>query len=82
MTTGGADALECLLRRIGIADSEFTTDTGAGRVHLYAGGDGTNSFMAGGTFAPATSLWSHPTKLANYDVMLCRARGAPASSTT
>ena len=49
VTTGGSDALECLLRRIGIADTEFTTDAGAGRVHLYAGGDGTNSFMAGGT---------------------------------
>ena len=48
MTTGAADALECLIRRIGIADSEFTTDGGAGRVHLYAGGGGTNSFMAGG----------------------------------
>ena len=58
VTTGGSDALECLPRRIGLADSEFGTDGSAGRVHLYAGGDGTNSFMAGGNFAPATTLWS------------------------
>ena len=69
MTTGGADALECFLRRIGIADTEFTSDAGTGRVHLYEGGDGTNSFMTGGTFSAATTLWSSPTKLANYDMI-------------
>jgi hypothetical protein len=75
VTTGGADALECLLRRIGIADSEFTTDAGAGRVHLYAGGAGTNSFSAGGTFSPATALWSSPTKLASYDALVMSCEG-------
>ena len=76
VTTGGADALECLPRRIGIADSEITNDAGAGRVHLYAGGDGTNSFMAGGAFAAATTLWSNRTKLANYDVVLLSCEGS------
>jgi hypothetical protein len=76
VTTGGADALECLPRRIGIADSEITTDAGAGRVHLYAGGDGTNSFMAGGTFSAATTLWSNKTKLANYDVVIMSCEGS------
>jgi hypothetical protein len=76
VTTGGADALECLLRRIGIADSEFTNDAGAGRVHLYAGGKGTNSFQAGGNFAAATTLWSNRTKLANYDVLVLSCEGS------
>ncbi len=76
VTTGGSDALECLVRRIGIADSEFTTDGGAGRVHLYAGGKGTNSFMAGGAFAPATALWSSPTKLATYDIVVMSCEGS------
>src|SRR5262249_22682820 len=39
MVTGGSDALECILRRIGIADTEFTAPTGNGRVHMYFGGD-------------------------------------------
>ena len=76
MTTGGSDALECLLRRVGIADTEFTTDAGAGRVHLYAGGDGTNSFMAGGTLSAATTLWATATQLAKYDVTLLSCEGS------
>ncbi len=39
ITTGGADALECLIPRIGIDRSEVTTDRGSGRIHLYAGGN-------------------------------------------
>jgi len=81
VTTGAADALECMLRRIGIADSEFTTDGGNGRVHLYAGGGGTNSFSAGGAFAPATSLWSNPTKLAAYDVTVLSCEGSTSKYT-
>jgi hypothetical protein len=38
LTTGGSDAMECLLRKVGIAESEFTPEAGAGRVNLYQGG--------------------------------------------
>ncbi len=84
VTTGDADAIECLLRRIGIADSEFTTDSGNGRVHLYYGGDltgptgggvGTNSFNGGATFSSAGTLWSSVPKMEGYDIMMMSCEG-------
>jgi hypothetical protein len=89
LTTGHSDALECLLRKIGIADQEFTTDAGSGRVHLYVGGDvppktggqGATSFAAGGLpFPNAASLWGDPAKLATYDMMMLSCEGSQYAS--
>jgi hypothetical protein len=35
MVTGSVDEMECVLRKIGIDDSEFTLPSGTGRIHLY-----------------------------------------------
>jgi hypothetical protein len=90
LTTGGSDALECLLRRIGVADSEFTTDSGNGRVQLYYGGDltsptsgngvGTSSFSAGGTFSSAGALWSNVLKMTSYDLLMLSCEGGQYAS--
>ena len=85
LTTGHSDALECLLRKIGISDSEFTPDSGTGRVHLYYGGDlsgptgsgaGANALASGPAFASAATLWGSPAKLANYDIMVLSCEGS------
>src|SRR6185295_8140285 len=34
-STGDVDAMECVLRGMGIAQAEFTVPSGAGRIHMY-----------------------------------------------
>jgi hypothetical protein len=86
VTTGQQDALECLLRRIGIADEEFTIDGGPGRVHLYVGGpigmdrgqQGADQFspeLGGAAFPHATTLWSDPEKMKSYDIVMLSCEG-------
>jgi hypothetical protein len=79
LTTGGYDGLECLLRKIGIADSEFTPQTGAGHVNFYTGTGGTPKYKttmnAGATFPDATTLWDSVDNLKKYDVVLLSCEG-------
>ena len=73
--TGNVDSLECVLRKIGIDDSEFTDPTGTGRVHVYTG----NGSRLGNNTSWTTLTASSPTMpapvgspptLANYDLLL------------
>jgi hypothetical protein len=73
ISTGSADSLECLVRRLGIADKEITTyapaGTQSGKIHLFAdtmagGGEGTSSFTAGfgggtGNLTDSQTLWGN-----------------------
>ena len=69
ITTGSCDALECLARRLGIADNEFGTAGGIGRVHLYHG-NGASQLANGDTMAEATTLWNSVDNLKKYDIVL------------
>ncbi|MCW5804737.1 MAG: carboxypeptidase regulatory-like domain-containing protein [Deltaproteobacteria bacterium] len=68
IATGGCDALECLLRKLGVADEEFTPDYEDGRVHLYAstGAD----HLEGRPLAAARTLWADPDRLRRYDIAM------------
>jgi hypothetical protein len=80
VTTGAADSLECLVRKLGIADKEITTSSGSGHVQLYTGNgvSGFDSGFAGGsgqTFASATAFWSSATNLEQYDIVILSCEG-------
>jgi hypothetical protein len=75
IATGGSDALECLVRKIGISDSEFTTEAGSGRVHLFAGLNAATTFADGTTLTTDDTLWSDAALLNSYDMMLLSCTG-------
>ncbi len=86
ISTGAADALECLVRKLGIDDAELTSAGGTGQLHLYAdngagGGQGANKFKAGfaggsGNFANSTTLWNDINELKKYDIVILSCEGA------
>jgi hypothetical protein len=66
IVTGKWDTLECLLRKIGIDDSEFTLPTGNGRVHLYAN----TGLTLGPQTPPGSALTGNLATLERYDAVL------------
>jgi hypothetical protein len=79
ITTGDADALDCLIRKLGVDDSEITTDAQGGKVHLY-NGNGAKQFAVGfgggtGMFNNATTLWGDLDKLSGYDIAMFSCEG-------
>jgi hypothetical protein len=84
LTTGGYDRLECVLRKIGIDDSEFTLEGGPGRVTLYGGrgnlpGPATVQYApalnGGAPFPSAVDFWGTPSNLDKYDMVVLSCEG-------
>jgi hypothetical protein len=82
LATGGLDSLECLIRRMGIEDAEFTPETAAGRINLY-GGKGSGiartaydaTLNGGASFTPSVAFWGEPKNLDKYDILLFSCEG-------
>ncbi|MBV8758814.1 MAG: carboxypeptidase regulatory-like domain-containing protein [Deltaproteobacteria bacterium] len=68
IASAGCDALECLVRRLGVSDYEFTSDSGSGAVHIY--NDGGFTTIGSSNLTAATALWADPNKLKNYDIVM------------
>jgi hypothetical protein len=76
LATGGADGLECLLRKMGVADSEFTPSSGMGRIHMYGGSGGSQKIQNGASFEPAATLLNNEgDRMKNYDIMMFGCEG-------
>jgi hypothetical protein len=84
VSTGHSDTLECLMKRIGLPDSEYVAGTStAGHVHVFSGGAPTLRGTAGGPEqntmpgAPASDkyLWDTPAHLTPYDILLLSCEG-------
>ncbi|HWO19615.1 MAG TPA: carboxypeptidase-like regulatory domain-containing protein [Kofleriaceae bacterium] len=75
ISTGSSDALECLARKLGVADSEFTNSAGDGRVHLFAS-NGANKTVTGLNFEPSTTLWGSVDELKKYDLVMFSCEGS------
>ncbi|MBS2029685.1 MAG: hypothetical protein JST54_17430, partial [Deltaproteobacteria bacterium] len=86
MVTGSVDALECVLRKIGIDDAEFTNPGGGGRVQFYtapteAGGDGPGASLNSST-PDGTALVDNAATLNQYDLALFACEGDQYDKTT
>jgi hypothetical protein len=83
ISTGGADSLECLLRRIGLDASEYGPGAGgSGRIHIFQGSAAAGSGIAtAATTSPAApsssqALWSSLATLMPYDITILSCEGA------
>ncbi len=76
IATGSVDQVECVLRKVGINDSEFTDPTGTGRINLFGGGgaSGSGSIIDSATPTQA-SLMGNASALNSYDVVMLPCEG-------
>ena len=64
------DPEECILRKIGIEDSEFTVPSGPGRVHVFISGEGGTHLKGAETGPLNGALWGNAAQLKRYDVVI------------
>jgi hypothetical protein len=78
IVTGSVDGAECVLRDMGIADTEFTDDTGsanpAGHIHLYRGGGNAGAEISSST-PLESALTGNATTMGGYDMVMFPCQG-------
>lgn len=75
MVTGMVDALECVLRRVGIADDQFSKPAGNGRIHMvradgFGGAKGPRLTPNDTSDPRASALLGNANTLSAYDMVL------------
>jgi hypothetical protein len=77
IVTGAVDELECVLRKIGIEDAEFTHPNASGRVNVFSGLGAAGQTLSGPLPTPTEDqLWSQLSTLEKYDLVLFPCQGA------
>ena len=76
IATGSVDQVECVLRKVGINNSEFTDPSGTGRINFYTGTASSGSSIDSLTPTQAT-LMENASILNSYDVLMLPCQGTP-----
>lgn len=72
MVTGNVDALECVLRKMGIDDTEFDNPGGQNRIQIF---QENGAIVDGNTPAAADALWNTQANIDRYDQVLFACEG-------
>ena len=83
ISTGGADTLECILARVGVAESEYTGDPNgtAGHIHIFQGAGGNDTASPAGPASSADGgLWDTDTDLNRYDIVMLSCEGGETTN--
>lgn len=78
VTTGASDALECLVKKLGVDVEEFSPGGGPGRVHLFSGFGAAKVMRHAGAevpLTPAEELWKSSELMLAYDMVLMSCEG-------
>lgn len=74
IATGSADQVECVLRKVGLDDAEFTNPSGTGRINVYQGSGSPGARVD--TSTPSEDLlMGNSTTLNSYDVLMLPCEG-------
>jgi hypothetical protein len=82
--TGSVDALECMMRKIGVADTQFTDPGGVGRINFYVGVGvgGAGGAQISASTPNETQLWDTPAAIDKYDMVYFPCQGGAYTQST
>jgi hypothetical protein len=81
IATGSVDQVECVLRKVGLDDAEFTDASGTGRINLFTGtgiAAGAGARVDSGT-PSADALMGSTSVLNSYDVLMLPCEGGQST---
>jgi len=79
VSTGAADAVECMLTRVGIDEAMFTGSASGPGVHIF---QGTGGNAAAGSTSSLATLWDSQADLMRYDIVMLSCEGTMTGGVT